>query len=34
MNIQYSLIWDFAADKRKWSVGGSGLLQKQKQKKT
>ena len=26
----YSLIWVFAADKRKWNMDGSGLLQKQK----
>ena len=25
----YSLIWVFATDKRKWNIGGSGLLQKQ-----
>ena len=29
----YSLIWVFAADKRKGNMGGSGLLQMQKKKK-
>ena len=26
----YSLFWVLAADKREWNMGGSGLLQKQK----
>ena len=29
----YSLIWIFAADKRKRNMGGSGLLQRQKSEK-